>query len=436
MRMRDVIICMIFLVLAVAAGLTAFNEWGEADQPDYEYLDMVPLSTFGDPDAVSGCCEVVTYLGEPYVRMTDVGEIHVVKGSEVTSYTVGKAQLDLFLYTGQSNSQFYTDPDYYPYQSPLRPGTAFFLGTETVTASDNYKEDSMMARPSTLDVSDLIDFTAPDGTVRLSQIYPTFLYDYCEATCHKALVVNSGYGGRGIGSWASLDGLASLWTIDVLGRTLELADGKADLEPIGVLFSQGESDADQTADYYERYLAQAVGHFCDGDYGIAFPKVFSVLPTHYRYQAPTNPAIAQQSYASQDSRFVVACTLPAVLPTSVLERPDDSDRIHYNQTVYNWIGEAFARTVAADAGYEPARETLVYIADLGEVDELPETVTALGTSGEGVAVSVSWTGAGADPGTYEAIGTPAVPFGYEAAAGLTARATLVVPAASEEENSD
>lgn len=96
MRLRDVIICMIFLVLAVAAGLTAFNEWGEADQPDYEYLDMVPLSTFGDPDAVSGCCEVVTYLGEPYVRMTDVGEIHVVKGSEVTSYTVGKAQLDLF----------------------------------------------------------------------------------------------------------------------------------------------------------------------------------------------------------------------------------------------------------------------------------------------------------------------------------------------------
>lgn len=428
MKTSELILAMLFIVLAVVAGLSAFSAWqGEsAEAPDYEYLDCVPLSDFGEPDAMAGCCEVVEYFGVPYVRMTGVGEIHAVHGSSVDTYTVGKAAMDLLLITGQSNAQFYTDPSYYDSLSAVPPGKCFFLGTETLTETDNYKEASMMAMQSTLDVSQIVDYTAPDGSVRLAQMYPTLMYDYWKSTGHKALVVNSGYGGRGISSWALMNGLASQWTIDVLERTEEVSDGLVELTPVGVLFSQGESDASETVDYYLERLETAVGHFCDGDYGIAFPKVYTILPTHYRYAAPTNPAIAQQSYASEDPRFVVASTLPTELPTDVTARPADSDNIHYNQEVYEWLGEALARAVSEDNGIEPTAETLVYIAPLGEVASLPGEVQALGTSGSGVDVAVTWSGAGADPGTYDVTGEVSVPYGYGAIGGLEAEATLVV----------
>lgn len=136
MRLSGVIVCMAFALLALIAGTAAYGFWqdGESsDDPDYRYLDVVPFSEFGDVDAFSGCGELVDYMGETYVRFTGVGEFQTVSGSDVTTYTVGKAEMDLILLTGQSNSYYWSDAQYYDGSSPLPPGTGYYFGTETVT---------------------------------------------------------------------------------------------------------------------------------------------------------------------------------------------------------------------------------------------------------------------------------------------------------------
>lgn len=135
MKLSSVIVCTAFLLIVLAAGMTAYGAWedGSADEPDYRYLDVVPFSDFGDVDAFSGCGELVEYMDEAYIRFNGVGEFQTVSGSDVTTYTVGKAEMDLILLTGQSNSYYWSMPQYYDGMSPLPPGTGYYFGTPEVT---------------------------------------------------------------------------------------------------------------------------------------------------------------------------------------------------------------------------------------------------------------------------------------------------------------
>lgn len=424
MELRNLILSMLFLVLALFAGIHAIGAFTDGgSSPEYEYLDMVPLSDFGQPDAMAGCCEVVDYMGVPYVLMTGVGEIKAVHGARETTYAVGKASFDLFLFTGQSNSLYYTDPQYYGSPSPLPPGVAFYLGTEGVTVDDSRDGRSTpLARPSNISGCGLVDITAPDGSVRVAGSYPAFMYDYWKATGHRILVVNSGIGGNSISSFYSMAGESSRWTVQVLDRTMEVCSGLCDLKPVAVLWSQGEADIRRTVEWYEQRLETVVDRFCDGTYGTAFPHVLSTLPKHHGWESPIVPAQAQMDYAEEDPRFVIASKLPLYLPDDVSGR--EGDPIHYTQTVYGWMGEAFARSAASAMGSSPGPETLAYCPPVGEVASLPSMATAYGTSGDPVEAPVLW---GDIPEEEPRIvsGTVRPPYGYEPARRLGTTATLV-----------
>lgn len=268
--------------------------------------------------------------------------------------------------------------------------------------------------------------TAPDGSARVACSYPAVLYDWWKETGHRAIIASSGVGGHGINSFYLENGICHRWTVQVLEAIKEKAEGLVDLNPVAVLWSHGGADRNNSIEHYTERFTVVLDRFVEGYYGIAFPEMFCTLPKFPTYESPINPAIALQNVAAVDDRLVIASTLPLYLPDDVSGRPEDGDVNHYNQRLYSLMGEAFARSMAEFYGYEPVPETLFYIAPLGEVEELPSEVIARGSSGEGVTVPVSWSGAGTDPGTYDVTGTVTVPFGYEAAYGLQAAATLTV----------
>jgi len=403
MRTTSVVLSTITIVLMLAAGAVAYGTLTSGDySPDYEYMDMVPLSDFGDPDEMTGCCEIVDFMGTPYVRMTDIGEINAIYGSETKTYMVGKAHLDLFLFTGQSNSYYYSSPDQYDGASPLPPGVAFYLGTEEISIGLEGRAATAIAGTSTLEESSIMDITALDGSVRVAGSYPELMKGYWEATGHRMLVVNSGISAHSIISFYSDSGDCSKWTVKVLEKTSEVSEDVCELNPVAVLWSHGETDYTQTVDWYKTRLEAVADKFYTGTYGVSFPNIISTLPKCPRVESPIAPAIAQMEYAAEDSRFIIASTLPTVLPNSISGQP--GDLFHYTQQVYNWMGEAFSKAAAKLVCDARVAETLVYCPSLGKVDSLPTFVTAYGVSGAKVLFPVMWEEVPAEPGTYTITG--------------------------------
>lgn len=416
---RDVILPLALFSMVFALAGFAIQVWpaewggggGPDAAPDFQLYDCVPVSELDNPASASGAGEIVSIGGEDYVRMTSVGDLVLkARSGRTTTYTVGPAHMDLVLLTGQSNSVYYTSPQYYEGGSPVAPGMAFYLGSEEGSGTL-----AGIADQSDVWSSGIVDMVAEDGGVRVSQMYPAFMSGYVHETGHRVLVANSGIGGRAIASWDP-NGVCDLWTQTVLERVEQIAsDGSLVLTPVLVLWSQGESDADETQEYYEERLQKLVERLTGGAYPYSFPKVLSVLPRHPDHAGEINPALAQEAFAEESGAFSIASTLPLRFTSD-----QTRDGIHYTQEAYGWLGEAFARTAAMEIGRAPEVQTIVLAESPGEVSELPAEVAAYGTSGEGFRLSAEWA---EDTDGYVA-SLSGNPFGTMILDGLTAEATL------------
>ena len=415
---RDVILPLaLFSRVFVLAGFAIQvwpEEWGGAAPDaasDFQLYDCVPVSELDNPASASGAGEIVTIGEEDYVRMTAIGDLVLKSRSgRATTYTVGPAEMDLVLLTGQSNSVYFTSPQYVQGNSPVAPGKAFYLGTE-----DGSGTLAGLADQSNVWSSGIVDMVAEDGTSKVAQMYPSFMSGYVKETGHRVLVVNSGIGGRDIASWDP-NAICDLWTETVLDRVQQLAsDGSVVLKPAAVLWSQGESDADQTEEYYLDRLQKLVERLSGGAYAYSFPDVLSVLPRHPDYAEEINPALAQTAFAEDSDVFSIASTLPLRFSSE-----QTRDGIHYTQEAYGWLGEAFAREAAMRSSVPPVVQTIVLVESPGEVSDLPGTVTAYGTSGEAFGLSAEWTAEGA--GYVAALSGN--PFGTRILDSLTAEATM------------
>lgn len=417
------IVGLVPIIVVVGAAIMMITSMANIVDPsddEFEIYDCVPLSTFGSGATVSGdCAEIATIGGEQYVRMTDIGTFTVDTENSSKEYKVTKAKLDLVLLTGQSNSLFFTAPSFYTGESPVAPGKAFYFGTET--PDDNFAGIPRSSNASALESANIVDVTNDSGSVNIAAMYPAFCSDYVKETGHRVLVVNTGIGGQSIYQW--LDGYpCDLWMHSVFDRLDEVvSEGKVELAPTVALWCQGESDSAQTVYWYKYHLEKVLDNLWDGDYGYSFKKVLSVLPRHSSRDSPTNPAIAQEQMAAQQSGFVIASSLPTHF-TSAQTR----DGIHYTQEVYGWLGEAYARSAASVMGYRPVTESLVLPIDTGVVASLPDTASVYGTSGRIYDVSASWT-VTSDPSIYSASLSRA-PSGTVLIDGLTVQAIPSNPA--------
>ncbi len=418
-QIRDVLVPMMMLALIVFLGLFAIHNWpeqwggeGDAPGPQFELFDCIPSSSLGHPTTVTGAGELVEIGGVEYVRFNSLGEVSI----QGAVYTVGPARLDLVLLTGQSNSVYYTNPTYYDGESPVAPGKAFYLG------SAEPESDTLAGLAVQSDVweSGITDMVAPDGSVNVSQMYPDFCSAYVKETKHRVLVVNSGIGGRGIAEW-DVNGRCDLWTEIVLDRVSQIeAGGTVAITPAAVLWSQGESDASRSEEYYLEHLEGVVDRMTGDRYAYSFPRMVSVLPRD-PHSDVIAPAMAQEAFASESDRFSIASTLPQLFDPAVQCR----DGIHYTQTAYGWLGEAFGRKAGIEMGFSPVSETIVLCADVGTVAELPSVIVAYGTSGAEYELVVNWAETDTE-GVYSAnfLGSP---IGTRLDPGLSATAELEEP---------
>lgn len=417
-------VLILLTTLAAWAGISAYLIWEEGSQTpyDYEYLECIPASTFGDFDAISGVGEPVTVGGVDYIRMADVGDLTFVKGSEHVTYKVGPANLDLILLSGQSNSMRFTHPDYWTYDAPVGPGVAFYMGTPDPTTSEN----GGIIRESTVSRAELCDFIDDDGNVRLSQMYPMLYYDYIRETGHRVLTMSTGMGGVPISYWDVGQRADKLMhaAFDKLDSMVKDSKGKIAVHDVGVLWVQGEGATD-VADYVQRFEA-LIDRLQDGTYGgHRFDIVTASLP-----RASMRPiddmipaALAQIQVAEEDPTFSIASEL-AYRVTAAQMR----DGVHFTQEYYSWIGEAFARELAIRLGLTPVMETVVLASPVtGET--LPSHVEAYGTSGKAFDVDVEWPEDATAPGVYE--GELLAPARMVIRPGLTAEGTI--PDTTEEE---
>lgn len=188
---------------------------------------------------------------------------------------------------------------------------------------------------------------------------------------------------------------------------------------MAVLWNQGESDYNQTVEWYQERFTTVCQKFLDGSYGMAFPAVLTSLPKRPNHVSPINPAQAQMNVAASMDGVYVASSLPIYLPDSVSGRPEEP--IHYSQKTHDWIGEAYGRSAALVSGSDQCDETIVYVADLGEVESLPTKVDCYGTSGKTYNLMAEWIGISGNTYAATLSGNPA---GTKIAPGLIVRATL------------
>lgn len=417
LQIRAVIPIIVLASLAAFLLVTIAVQWDENDRAEQErqleYLDCVPLASFGDIETIDGPGEIVSIGGKDYIRLTDVGTLSVKTRTGSASYPVGPAHLTLLLISGQSNSVFFTSPDYFTAVDWIAPGKAFFFGTET--SEDDTRGGA--ATPESIGDSSILDLVAPDGTMRMSQMYPELCRAWFSESGGRILVLNTGIGGQAIREWDIPTGRCSAWmttALDYLKKAVG-EDGRIVVEPLAVLWSQGESDYSRTEEYYEERFEALVENFRTGAWGYSFPNVLTSLPRSPNVDGVIAPALAQMSVAEENEDVIVATSLPLHFT-----REQTRDGIHYTQEAYGWIGEAFGRSLAEISGLKEIKETIVLAESLGTVAELPDMVTAWGTSGAAYELTATWTESDG-VWTAELSGNP---IGTRIMPGLAATATL------------
>lgn len=421
-QLREVIPVIVLVALGMLLFAAISEQWTaneEAEQDlQIEYLECRPLSDFGEVVSFSGPAELFSYKGEDWLRTTGTGPLNILTSDGSKTYTVNPAKLGLILITGQSQSCFYTNPSYYTDRYTIDPGQVFYFGTEEPTSSTR----GGAATPETMGESGIVDLVADDGTLRMSQMYPTLCQDWLkESSGKRILILNTGWGGQKIAQWDIPTGRCAAWmtnATEFMKKAIE-EDGNIEVEPIAAFWSQGETNHDSTVDYYYDRLKVVVERLEDGTWGYEYPLVFTSLPRYPGYDI-INPAIAQMRLASEDGTFIIASSIAVAFGSDATDETRDGQ--HWTQEVYEWIGEALARALAEAEGYQTVSETIVFVKDIVGAS-LPSTVTAYGTSGASYELSVTWTET-ETAGTYEGE-LSGNPSGTAIANGLVAKAIII-----------
>ena len=380
MDVRGVAVGLLFVVLIAIFGITISNS--HADETSYEYLDIVPLSDFGDVKTVSGAAEIVTFGGSPYIKFNNVGKAVIITADGAQHYTIKPAHMQLVMLSGQSNAVYFAAAqNLLPTDPAIQPGRIFYFGinqpdpaASALATQNNYADCGIM------------DLASADLTSRVANMYPVMAADLIKETTDKILIVNTAIGGRAI-MWWNDGALCDEYGINVMNSVKESAEGKVILEPIAVLWSQGESDVTRSEEYYTSKFIPLVEKFRTGYYGgYEFPIVICSLPkqTNNVDGQLTNPAKAQIAAAAEYDYIFVSSSLAYHLTAEQMR----TDGAHYKQMTYGWFGEAFARQLSICYEWRTVAQTVVLLN--GEAAEGDPSIGGYGTSGDEYTCSIIW----------------------------------------------
>lgn len=317
-------------VIVVLVALVLLPATESQDHPPEWTFDDYKLASDYSADEVSGAFELVTIGGEEYIHAKAVGEGSI----NGVSYNVQKADLDVVFIWGQSNATYrnaVVDEAVYP---GLNAG--YYFGTDSQLGSTSGQGEMDI---STCSFYSLVD---PEGDLRIGDMGPAIAKAYHEKTGHKVYLINGAIGNKWIllffpgGQMWNYGGAMFSAGMDAIDRDL------FNVHVVGYVWSQGEANAGNSVDEYERWFMMSFNSMRSGLMDdTRFPAVY-IIKT--REENGANPAQAQINLSKEYSNVILATTLPDSF--TVANGLMYSDDLHYSQLGKNLIGEAVGESIA------------------------------------------------------------------------------------------
>lgn len=234
-------VVIVVVITAVMVSYTSPNP----DEISLSYDDYIAIN---QPCEGSDLVEIVDVHGQKYIHAIGVGDTEITINGETVAVTINKADLDVFLITGQSNSGNY---DYDQLSTEVPPlGSSYYYGTYRALCYPNYQIDSY--NPSLCDMRPITS-TALDLPV-IADKSTVFSKQYYLETGHKVYWICGGIGGKSVTWFSPTYGSGQIYSYE--SELLDNALGCVDTSLYNIhirdyFWIQGESDKDLPIDTYK-----------------------------------------------------------------------------------------------------------------------------------------------------------------------------------------
>lgn len=293
---------------------------------DIEYDDYIELhSTVSD---ITGSLELIEKDGIKYAHAKELGSgtIYYTNGM-IDEYVVNKANLDVFLFAGQSNIAY----RWYPEKDTINPpnpvcsiGTAYYFGTSVPYHTG-----------IELNECSIHDITEYSGIGRLEM---PFSAEYYKLTGHKVLTINSAVGGKSVTNYQP-GATMYVRTVDAWELALSMVDRSVFNVSIGgLIWCQGEADTYETIDWYKTRFNAMFDAFKTLDEPITKCYIDLIRPIR-----GMNSYLAQIELSEENDDIYLATDISS---TFTIENGClFYDDVHYTQKGQNLIGVALAKFI-------------------------------------------------------------------------------------------
>lgn len=324
------IIIMAAVSIVIVGSLLApiVNETTEVTTLQYDDYFETSATT------ASGSLELVDIDGTTYAHAKSLGEATLVTPGGIRNYNVEKADLDVWLLTGQSNAA------YFRYDSTTATpipslGTSYYYGTDSAPITYTTFD------PDDYDIYDMISTTT--GEAKIGNIELPFAGQYQTLGDHKVLVINGALSGAPIEKFVP-NAEVYEYMVDVFADAMSKIDETYyNIYTKGTIWAQGESNSSTPVDQYKMYFmemynavsGQDQAHVFNADYDLPLCMIVQT-----REANSTNAPTAQEELAAETDGIYLATD---VTQTFTVENGlMNSDDEHYSQLGDNMIGVALA----------------------------------------------------------------------------------------------
>lgn len=329
---KSIVISAVAIVIVGSVLVPALDLFDENESDSGIHFD-----DYFESDAVSssGSLELVEIGSTQYAHAITLGEgvLSFSDGSS-ESYTVTKANLDVFLFMGQSNIAYWPgkviDGTYYDHAIPgdvtpeITPGNAYYYGS----SSSPYNPD--LTNLSVLSINDMVDLDT--GENKVGSLDGAFASGYYHATGHKCLIINGAWSGKSITSF--LQGGASYnHAKDGYNDALSKIDENFNVSVKGYVWCQGEADRLMDADTYKEDFIEMNTLLTSGSFSTThLPMCYIDLIREYW---GGNARLAQIDLANELPNVKMASTIANTF--SIDGGTLMVDNLHYTQEGQNQI---------------------------------------------------------------------------------------------------
>lgn len=199
----------------------------------------------------SGCtcegnAEIVNIAGKEYIHANDVGNAKISKNDVSIDITISKAELDIYLITGQSNSGNYVYDLHAANIPPL--GSCYYYGYE----NEGLCYPGFVYHASECDMHPVTSIN--DNELVVADKCPNFCATYYEKTGHKIYWLNGGIGGVEVSTFNpnGSDPVLYNYNYTILADAIKKVDlTKYNVNVQDFIWIQGESDATTPVSNYK-----------------------------------------------------------------------------------------------------------------------------------------------------------------------------------------